>query len=144
MVISLVFWLTACNLVPTPQPTPTEEPTAVILNLNSTFWLLDTLDGENPIPVTNITLAFIDGWATGESGCNSYAGEYTATAEGDLGIPFIISTQVLCDDPPGVMEQEEIYQNILDEVYQFGIVDGKLRLDSEGGRYLSFVNIQLP
>lgn len=148
--LSLVILLTGCSLTPTPQLTstpqltPTEEEELVIIpELNGTFWSLNSLDGSDPIPGTQINLLFIDGWVTGNSGCNDYGGEYTATDEGGIAIHFIISHQDLCMEPIGVMDQEAFYLSIIDDVNQYGIVDGQLKLSSGDDNFLLFGYLQV-
>ena len=144
IVISLMFILAGCNLTPTPQPIPTmEEPTVIVPELNGTFWLLTSLNGDDPITNTYIHLMFIDGWATGNAGCNDYGGEYSTTIEGILNVHYIVSHQVSCLEPEGIMEQEALYLDILENVNQYGIVDGRLRLDAGDDAYLDFGYLQI-
>jgi len=138
-----MFILAGCNLTPTPQPTPTmEKPTVTVPELDGTIWLLNSMNSDNPITNTFITLMFIDGWATGNAGCNDYGGEYSSTTEGVLNVHFLVSHQVLCLEPAGIMEQEALYLELLENVDQYGIVDGRLRLNAGDDDYLDFGYLQ--
>lgn len=142
--ILLILILTGCNQTPIPQATPTmEEPTVIVPELNGTLWLLNSMNGDNRITNTFITLMFIDGWATGNAGCNDYGGEYSSTTEGVLNVHFIVSHQVSCLEPAGIMEQEALYLELLKNVVQYGIVDGRLRLDAGDDAYLDFDYMQI-
>jgi heat shock protein HslJ len=123
--------LSGCSISPSPQVTPTiEKQTEIIPDLNGTFWMVTSINGSDLIGGTNITLTFVDGWATGNGGCNNFGGEYAANDEGEINLFFLIRQEVLCMSPPGVMEQEDIFLDILEEVEQYRLVEGKLRLDS--------------
>lgn len=54
---------------------------------------------------TTLTLEFTDTTVGGSSGCNSFSGGYEA-ADGTLTVGTLASTQMLCAEPAGVMEQE--------------------------------------
>jgi heat shock protein HslJ len=45
--------------------------------LDGTSWMLVSLDGQPPLPGTEIRLGFSDKGFSGNSGCNYYAGSYT-------------------------------------------------------------------
>ncbi|MBE0408137.1 MAG: META domain-containing protein [Anaerolineales bacterium] len=128
---SLLIFLTGCSLSPTPQATPTaEEQPIIIPELNGSFWIVASINGNDPIRGTSITLTFVDGWVTGNSGCNTYGGEYAANDQGELDVLFLIRQEVSCLEPPGIMEQEDMYLDILEGIEQYGLVEGYLRLDA--------------
>jgi heat shock protein HslJ len=124
--------LCGCNLIPTPQITPiTDEQPVIIPELNGTFWMVTSINGSDPINGTYLTLAFVDGWATGNAGCNEFGGEYSSNKEGEVEVLFLLRHEVSCVEPPGVMEQEDVFLNILEEIEQYQLVEGKLRLDAK-------------
>jgi len=165
-VILMVFILAACApATPTPEstlspaptntlvPPPTETPihpipsqspraTSEVLPvandpLNNTNWILQSLYGHSPLKDTTITLAFADGRAAGESGCNTYfnGGEtmkYKISAHGDLKIYFV-HTGRLCPSPQGVMEQEKTYFKALSSVSGYNLTENRLELKDESG-----------
>ena len=63
----------------------------------------------SPLPGTRITASFgDDGTLTGSSGCNTYRASFTL-GRGSIVIEPPASTEIACDTPEGVMEQEAAY-----------------------------------
>lgn len=89
-------------------------------DLPGTEWQLKTIyDAEGSrVPVlqgTSITLLFDEESLGGNAGCNLYFGSYTLK-NGEISVSGIGSTLMYCTDPPGVMDQEQMYLNTLGEV----------------------------
>ena len=97
------------------------------VDLDSTKWVLASLDGENPLTDTQITLAFEGGVAGGFAGCNAYGTPYTIDRDA-LSIQAIESTAQACLEPAGVMEQESAYLDALWNVNSFQITENRLEL----------------
>jgi heat shock protein HslJ len=57
---------------------------------------------------TTITATFDGGRVSGSSGCNTYQGAYTLDGE-TLSITDLAVTEMACDTPEGVMDQEQLY-----------------------------------
>lgn len=105
----IVLALAGCGRgVPGPAATPTAEPAG----LEGTEWVGVSIDGRAVLPGTTVTLNFKDGQASGVSGCNSYGGAYTVSGS-TLTLAQVASTLMLCLEPPGVMEQEKAFQEVL-------------------------------
>jgi heat shock protein HslJ len=101
--------------------------------LLGTAWQLRTLDGAAPIAGTTITLEFNESWLVGDSGCNSYGGQYMLIEPGVISIAAITSTLVGCADPPGVHDQETTYQQTLQQIVSYELTGTELHLlDAEG------------
>lgn len=76
-------------------------------------------DLEEPIEDTTVSLVFIKGGTIeGSGGCNAYTGHYTVTAT-DIAFSDLTVTRVVCDDPPGVMEQETHYFALLEQAEKY-------------------------
>jgi len=124
--------------LPTPTatdtpPEPTDEPGA---DLRDTTWILEGYravieDDEltNPIPDTIVNLIFREGGIfNGSAGCNTYAGRYVTDGV-NIALQDITLTQINCDQPSGIMEQESIFLEILGQAEEYRInQNGKLVL----------------
>jgi ABC-type amino acid transport substrate-binding protein/heat shock protein HslJ len=106
-----------------PTPTATEKPGS---DLREKTWVLVSylanIDDEElteVIPDTQIDLAFDeeDTYA-GNAGCNTYSGRYVTDGEKIL-LTAGPMTRLICEQPPGVMEQETIYINLLQQVEEY-------------------------
>jgi heat shock protein HslJ len=104
---------------------PTEVGTS---ELAGTSWVLVEIMWKPPLEGTKITLDFSDTGISGQA-CNSYGGTYSTslqrvvTSDGTLTISDLYSTDIACMEPAGVMEQEQRYFNILDQVTTYEIDD---------------------
>ena len=101
------------------------------------------LDGVEPLEGTTITLSFLEGWVSGESGCNSYSGGYMILEPDVLSLPGFNSTSMGCDDPPGVLEQEVAYQRTLLQAVTYRATDQRLELQNAAGQ-TTLVYEQIP
>jgi heat shock protein HslJ len=104
-----------------------------------------TIGKESPlIPGTKITLEFGDDERKleGFSGCNSYVGSYEAREDGTLSVRDIGWTEMACDEPHGVLEQEDRYFRAFINVSTFERQQNRLQLfyDDKNG-VLNFVDV---
>lgn len=102
------------------------------MRLTEIPWLLIELEGEPPIPNTQITAEFDEeGRVGGTSGCNSYSTTYTVDGNRIKLGEEMIGTLMACPDP--VMEQERVYLEALGAAVTSEIVDNELTLfDTDG------------
>ncbi len=118
-------------------PAPMPEVT-----LEGTEWLLTTfVEGEaasSLISGTTITLQFEGDIVRGSAGCNDYGGPYTLAA-GALQIGALDMTDQLCVEPPGIMEQEARYIDILGRATIFELDANQLTLRTTDELGLVFV-----
>jgi heat shock protein HslJ len=106
--------------------------------------MLVSLEGEAPLPGTQITLRFEDEFLGGTMGCNGYGGspdtgEYLAR-KGRLTVvpPFAVTVQ-LCSEPEGIMEQEQAYISALLSAASYRVAGGRLEIaDGDGNTVLVF------
>lgn len=100
-------------------------------------WVLQFLDGTAPIPGTQIRLSFAsnryDALVDGYAGCNLYGGTLRAASEGRLQAGDIASNARACEEPPGVMLQEEAYGDALNEAAAYELSGDELSLLDERG-----------
>lgn len=96
-------------------------------NLNGTTWTLTAYKDNPPIAGAQPTLQFENGQVSGNTGCNHYGGSYEVQGDtirfGDL-----FNTEMACLEPEGVMEQEQIYLEMLRSADHFELIDGVLRI----------------
>lgn len=92
---------------------------------------LDTVAG------TDVTLAFRDGTAAGTAGCNQYTASYSLEGE-TLSIGEAASTRMFCEQPEGVMEQEQRLLTWLTEAETARLHGRQLWLETADGRALVF------
>lgn len=86
-----------------------EEPQSLDL---SGEWKLTSLNGQELLPESTITLVFENGQAGGSAGCNSYGGSYNLDGS-SLAIGSLVQTEMACMEPQGLMEQESLYLQTL-------------------------------
>ena len=116
--------------------------------LTETEWTLESFsspDGQTVSSVivgTTITAVFSDGNVTGNAGCNSYGASYVLDGM-NLTIEPPISTKMNCNEPEGVMEQENRYLNLLTDVSSYRVEGDHLTLADETGTDL-LVFVQAP
>ena len=122
---------TATEAPPTPEPT--EEPGS---DLRDVPWVLGeyraNLDDEEltkPIPDIDLTLNFdVEDTFTAFAGCNTFSGRYVTN-----GIQIVFrdfrETKLTCEQPEGIMEQEALYRQWLEQSEEYRInQDDKLEL----------------
>jgi polar amino acid transport system substrate-binding protein len=123
---------------PTPEPTETEAPTLEptekpVSDLVDVVWVLDAylLD----IDDDELTETMEDGEVTmifggsemvsGNAGCNNFTGRYVTDGSAMI-IKNLLPTLILCEQPEGIMDQEDIFLERLNGVSYYRIVaDGQ-------------------
>ena len=100
--------------------------------LDTDVWTLSKIDTEPLLPETAITMQFKKGELVGFAGCNTYDGEYTATANGDgtytIAIGQLKTSRLSC--PKDIMDQEQEYLTALQQATLATIEENKIILDS--------------
>jgi heat shock protein HslJ len=114
------------NIVP--DTGPEETP-----SLAGTAWVLTRINNRGPVEGAEVTLSFDETTAGGNSGCNSYGGDYTAGTDGSLTIGEIVQTLMLCTEPEGVMELEEEYINTLRLASLYRVANDRLEIMDQAG-----------
>lgn len=125
LALSLMFLailLVACVSSANPN-LPSGEAT-----LADTTWKLFAIDKRDPVDAHNeMTLTFSEGQVHGNSGCNSFGGSYSV--EGDkIQFSQLASTMMACMQPEGIMEQEQVILQYLNQAEIYRFEDGKLIL----------------
>ncbi len=115
-----------------------EEP-EVRVNLDDHLWLLASLAGQEVIPGTQIYADFDAGQVAGSAGCNNYNAGYEVS-DNSLTIGPAATTRMACNEPQGVMEQENQYLTILGSAATYTIEGGQLMLSDGSGQVVLVYN----
>jgi len=103
------------------------------ISLEGTAWRVDTYAGTRPIVGTEIRLSFDGGRVQGSAGCNSFGGAYVLTGN-QLRVSDLMRTLMACPNPPGVMDQEGAFVELLGQVDQAEAIGDMLVLTALDGR----------
>jgi heat shock protein HslJ len=74
---------------------------------------------------TRLTTAFSQDQVSGSGGCNTYSGPYRVD-EDSLRIGPLTTSQMLCSDPEGIMEQERAFLADLQSAASYTLEAGQL------------------
>ena len=108
----------------------------VELRFDSGMWYHRTTE---VVQGTEVTIAFDENGIGGSTGCNSYGGQ----AEFENGSftmdqQSLRSTLKLCEEPDGLMEQEERYLALVQEATRYGIYGDRLFMQTNDDTFLLF------
>jgi heat shock protein HslJ len=142
--VSLLFMALLMSACIGPEPTPTPPPevrvTQAVSNLSliGTSWEAESFgepeDNLGVIPGTRLTVNFgVDRYA-GSGGCNWFLGVYE-TEGASLRFMTPAETAIMCDEPPGVMEQEGTFLSSLWNILEYRM-DGEKLLGYTSGDQL--------
>lgn len=110
-------------------------------DLEGKKWLLASYgDADSPQAVitdTRVTAEFSEGEVNGIAGCNNYFGSYEVKGK-SLTFGPVASTEMWCEDPEGVMDQETEYHRSLGTAERYEVTAGELRIFYTGGQVLTF------
>lgn len=120
----LVFMLSACTALP-------GSP-------NNPVWVLQSINGKPVLPDATVSLTFqtFTGTVRGDAGCNRYGGPYALSGD-SLDVLEIEASAMECPDA-NVMQQEELYLDMLWDVTTYSLEDGVLILETDHSRRLVF------
>ena len=76
-----------------------------------------------------------NGQLTGSGGCNTYNASFTSQ-NGQMTVGAVNTTQSLCIDPPGVMEQEGSYLQLLPQAATYQINPNELLIKNAAGQVI--------
>lgn len=114
-----------------------------LVNIN---WQLATMTqakmAPQPVLPGSQIILFFDpaGAYNGIAGCNNYAGTYIVGQDRSLSLTPGQITNMFCNDPAGVMEQEQQYLQLLQNVQFYAIGDdGSLNLYTSDKWTLNFM-----
>jgi heat shock protein HslJ len=104
-------------------------------------WILDSLNGAEPVPNTTITAEFTeDGKVGGSAGCNRYSGQYKLSGSNIEFTQPMASTMMACEQ--AIMDQESAYFQTLSATNSFAINGDQLTLNNAEGQALATFTAQ--
>lgn len=115
-----------------------EDEVPEAMHICRTDWILKSLGpvgAETPVIAdSRVELRFAcDDTFSGNSGCNSYSGRFSATDAGDITIGQTAMTEMACLDA-ALMDQEARYIGALTRATRFEREDDNLRMYYDGDR----------
>jgi len=142
--------LAACGPVTTPTPgamaarlKATATPKAS-MRLEGTEWVLASMRGDDPVAGSSLTLAFYpDNYMEGTAGCNSYGVDYTVSGQ-EFHIAEIHRTDFECEDPPGIMAQDEVFFEALASIAAYQAAEDRLAFSNAAGDTILVYDRKLP
>jgi uncharacterized lipoprotein YbaY len=116
----------------------TEIPPAEPVVIEDYLWSLASLNGNEIIPYTVITAEFADGQIAGSASCNNYFADYNRT-DSEISFGLAGTTRMFCEQPEGVMDQENAYLATLATVTSYTVENEILWFaDANGGAVLAY------
>ncbi len=97
------------------------------------LWLLLELDGQPVLAGTRLTAEFTSDRVAGLSGCNSFNAPFEGTLS-NFSVGEASTTRRTCEDPEGIMAQENAYLAAMAAASQGEIADGQLALAGPDGQ----------
>jgi heat shock protein HslJ len=150
VLVAGLLLLVACRPAATPAPgaTTAEAPATATpeapIPLEGTEWTLTSLRSDKPVAGSYLTLTFYpDNYMEGAAGCNSYGVEY-ATSDQGFHIAEIHRTDFECEEPPGIMPQDEAFFEALASVAAYRATGDRLEFDNAAGETILVYARKLP
>lgn len=112
--------------------------------LTGSNWLLesygnpDNLNGVLAGTIVSLNFENDARTAGGSAGCNTYGGKFDANG-GSIHFSELFHTEMYCIDPPGVMQQESDYIDLLFKAQTFDLQSELLVIHCQGGQVLRFI-----
>ena len=119
---------TSVNVTYGEIPPPEEEA----VKLEDHLWMLALLNNQAVVENTRITLELQDGQASGSAGCNRYNAGYVRS-QIDLTFSGASSTEMFCELPEGLMDQESAYLSTLEGALTFNLTNQQLQVFNSAG-----------
>ncbi|MES2208645.1 MAG: META domain-containing protein [Chloroflexota bacterium] len=107
-------------------------PTVPVRDLDGTSWRATSLRDVGPMAGAEPTIRFSSGQAGGTTGCNTFGGPYTLTADGSFTVGSVVMTEIACIGELGA--QESIVIDLLTKANRLEFLsDGSIRISGPAG-----------
>jgi len=107
------------------------------VNFDDSAWVLTAINSDTAIIGNPPTLEFEADMVSGNASCNTFGGRYQIQRE-TISFGPLARTEMYCVEPEGVMDQEQIYLDILGAAQRFELVDDILTIYSDSEKTLTF------
>lgn len=131
VITGILVLLTACR----GGNAPSEDP------LTGTSWRLLFYRKSSVLEGTETTITFEGGEMNGSAGCNSYFGSYEVSGQ-DLTTGQVGSTEMFCEEPEGLWEQEVFFLETLGDAQRYELSEDRLMIFRSDGEALTFEPIE--
>ena len=111
-----------------------ENGHAPLDKLIDTSWILSSMEDQEPLEKTQITLQISTTRFLGSAGCNEYEMTYIAKTSNSYTTDFMQITVEACQEPEGILEQERRFMELLRSSESFHITDTELSLINDQGK----------
>jgi heat shock protein HslJ len=103
-------------------------------------WVLDSIGQQAVLQGSRVTATFdsAKGEVTGSAGCNMYFGGYELKGNKLSIVGAMGHTEMWCETPVGVMDQEQLYLTVLATAETVEAAEGQLRISCSDGQALTF------
>ncbi len=129
--IVLVIFTVSCGAAPATE------------SLNGSSWTLTQLNGHTLLAGSHIEITFDAHSFSGFGGCNAYGGSYRVQGAQFTVAQGVETTDMYCEVPEGVTEQEQAFYQALAESAAYQLVGRQLEImDQTGEVVLLFVHDQ--
>ena len=129
--IVLVIFTVSCGVAPATEP------------LNGSNWTLTQLNGHTLLAGSHIEIIFDAHDFSGFGGCNAYGGSYRVQGAKFTVAEGVETTDMYCEVPEGVSEQEQAFYQALTKSAAYQLVGRQLEImDQTGEVILLFVHDQ--
>ena len=105
--------------------------------LKGTSWQLVSYGGNVPLEGSGMTANFSSDEIQGNASCNHYFGGYKLSGD-QISITGLGWTEMACQDPAGIMEQEQIVMGLLSLAAEYNLEENFLRIITSTGEVLEF------
>jgi heat shock protein HslJ len=107
--------------------------------LEGNTWVLVEIGGGEPLSNGGAlpTLTVIGDQASGNSSCNGWGAKVSVSGD-SLQLSDFSGSEIFCDTPAGIMEQEQAFLQILMDAVRYEVTDDSLTIFSSSGATLVF------
>jgi len=99
--------------------------------LSGTEWVLVSINGDRDLTGRPPSLVFEGDELSGNASCNTYRGTYKVNTD-TLSVGSLARTEMYCEDPEGVMDQENRYLEVLAIVESITLTENTLTVTGDG------------
>jgi len=96
------------------------------------WWLLEYQGTAVPDSWNHPSMTFMESEASGNSGCNGWSASYNVDGS-SLSFGVVTASEMMCEQPEGIMEMEDTFVQMLAEAESFELGDKKLTIFTSSG-----------